>query len=121
MGYNRGSFRRGSVNTKGSKGRTTGGRFNARVTKSGFKQLASAVQAAAGVTATKVLSDKGSYRMSFDETNAIPTNVPSSGTLTLSGLGNNPVEAEAEMQQLAQQALDNMQEAFVAQIKEMGL
>lgn len=121
MGYNRGSFRRGTVNAKGTKGRTTGGRFNARVTKSGFKQLASAVQSAAGVTAREVLSDRGSYRMSFDEAVGIPTNVPGSGTLTMSGLGDNPVEAEATMQLLAQQAVNKMQEAFVAQIKEMGL
>lgn len=121
MGYNRGSFRRGTVNGKGQKGRTTGGRFNARVTKSGFKQLASAVQSAAGNTATQILSDKGSYRMSFDEVNGIPTNVPSSGTVTLSGLGDNPVETEAAMLQLAQQAVDSMEQAFVAQIKEMGL
>ena len=121
MGYNRGSFRRSSANAKGAKGRTTGGRFNARVTKSGFKQLASAVQSVAGVTAKEVLSDKGSYRMSFDETTGIPTNVPGSGTLTMSGLGDNPIEAEAEMQLLAEQAVDKMQEAFVSQLKEMGL
>lgn len=121
MGYNRGSFRRGVVNAKGTKGRTTGGRFNARVTKSGFKQLASVVQSAAGVTAKEVLSDKGSYKMSFDEVVGIPTNVPGSGTVTMSGLGDNPVEMEAEMQLLAQQAVEKMQEAFIEQIKEMGL
>lgn len=121
MGFHSGSFRRGTVNTKGTKGRTAGGKFNASVTKAGFKQLASAVQSAAGATAKEVLSDKGSYRMSFDEVEGVPTNVPSSGTLTMSGLGDNPVEAEAAMQQLAQQAIENMQKAFVEQIKEMGL
>ena len=121
MGYNRGSFRRGTVNGKGTKGRTTGGHFNATVTRSGFKQLASVVQSAADTTATQILSNKGSYRMSFDEVDGIPTNVPRSGTVTMSGLGDNPVETEATMLQLAQQALDNMELAFVSQIKEMGL
>lgn len=121
MGYNRGSFRRGTVNSQGNRGRNASGRFNATVTKSGFKQLASVVQSVAGVTAHQVLSDKGSYRMSFDETYAIPTSVPSSGTLVLSGLGDNPVDTEAQMIELARQAADNMEQAFVEQMKEIGL
>lgn len=122
MGYNRGTFRRGTVNSQGTKGRRTE-RFNATVTKSGFKQLASAVQSAAGMTAKEVLSDRGSYRMSFDENQGtnIPMTVPGSGTVLVSGLGDNPVEAEATMMQLASQAVRQMEDAFISQIKEMGL
>lgn len=121
MGYHRGSFRRGTVNGLGPKGHNASGRFNASITKSGFKQLASAIQSVAGTTARQVLSDHGSYRMSFDETAAVPTSVPGSGTLTMSGLGDNPVDAEAQMVLLAQQAIDKMEQAFVEQIREIGL
>lgn len=121
MGYHRGSFRRGTVNSGGPRGRTTGGHFNALVTKSGFKQLASAVQSAAGLTAREVLSDKGSFVMSFDEVSGIPTSVPSSGAIFLSGLGDNPVEVDEVMQQLAEQAAEKMYAAFTTQMKEMGL
>lgn len=61
--------------------------------------------------------------MSFDENQGtnIPMTVPDSGTVLVSGLGDNPVEAEATMMQLASQAVRQMEDAFISQIKEMGL
>lgn len=122
MGYNRGTFRRGTVNSRGAKGRRTE-RFNAAVTKSGFKQLASAVQYAAGLTAKQVLSDKGSYHMSFDEnagTN-VPMTVPGSSTLTVLGVSENPAEVEALMSSIAADVVQQMEQSFIQQVKELGL
>lgn len=120
MGYKGGGWGRGTVNATGSHGNRKN-RFNAKVTMQGFKQLASVVQSAADSTAHQVLSNHGMYKMSFDETDAVPTTVPGSGTVLLSGLGDNPVEQEQVLMQMANASLEAMQEAFVQQIKEAGL
>lgn len=120
MSYKRGSFRHKPVNTKGDHN-TTKNHFNAKVVRSGFKQLASVVNDVAGITAASVVSKVGTYEMSFDETSAIPATVPSTGNIQVVIPTDNPGVLDVALLEMSNQALELMQEDLINQLKEAGL
>lgn len=120
MSYKRGSFRNKAVNSKGDHN-TTKQHFNAKVVRSGFKQLASVINEAADTTAASVVSKLGTYEMSFDETNAVPVTVPKAGSVQVVTTVENPVILEEALVAASNQALELMQENLAKQLMEAGL
>lgn len=120
MSYKRGSFRNKAVNSKGDHN-TTKQHFNAKVVRSGFKQLASVVNDAANATAASVVSRLGTYEMSFDETSAVPATVPGAGSIQVVTAVENPVVLEDALVAASNQALELMQENLAKQLMEAGL
>ena len=78
-----------------------------------------AVTSAADTSAHTVLASQTAYSMSFDEVDQVPVTSPASGTIMLTGL-DDPVSAEAPLEQLGNQKLAEMQAVLTQQLKEKG-
>ena len=112
------SYRRGSFHTA-KPGR---GSFNSSPIKElheGFAGLLKTVTSAADTSAHTVLASQTTYRMSFDEVEHVPVTSPELGTIMLTGL-DDPVSAEAALEQLGKQKLVEMQATLTQQLKEKG-
>lgn len=112
MSYKRGSFNAGKPGT-GKKGYST--------LRKAFLDLQKAVQQSADNAVKSVISSQDTYEMTFDETEAIPVTVPSSGTIMLVGTENTDAATlNATLTQLANQSLEAMQNELKRGMKEAG-
>ena len=113
MSYRRGSFHAAKPG-KGSFNRST-----AKELSKGFVALQKAVNAAADSAKQTVLTSQTVYHMSFDDVERVPNVAVESGTIMLTGL-DDPVSAEAALEQLGKQKLAERQATITQQLKEKG-
>ena len=112
------SYRRGSFHTA----KPGKGSFNSSPIKElheGFSGLLKTVTSTADTSVHAVLASQTAYHMSFDEVDRVPVTSPESGTIMLTGL-DDPVSAEAALEQLGNQKLAEMQAVLAQQLKEKG-
>ena len=112
------SYRRGSFHAA-KPGKGSFNRSSLKELHEGFAGLLKAVTSAAATTTRTVLASQTAYSMSFDEVNQVPVTSPVSGTIMLTGL-DDPVRAEAALEQLGKQKLAEMQVILTQHFKEKG-
>lgn len=112
------SYRRGSFHAA-KPGKGSFNRSSLKELHEGFTGLLKAVTSAADTSAHTVLASQTAYSMSFDEVDQVPVTSPESGTIMLTGL-DDPVSAEAALEQLGNQKLAEMQATLTQQLKEKG-
>lgn len=112
------SYRRGFSNMAKS-GKDSFNRSSLKELHEGFAGLLKTVTSAANMSARTVLAGQTAHSMSFDEVNQVPVTSPVSGTIMLTGL-DDPVRAEAALEQLGKQKLAEMQAILTQHFKEKG-
>lgn len=113
MSYHRGSFNRSTSPGRGS--------FGTKQLRQAFLNLSNAVRQSAENAASRVLTSQDSYQLTFDETEAVPITVPSSGTIMLVGTSDtDDASLAAATQQLANQSLAAMTAELSRSMKEAG-